>query len=118
MAAWQQDFRYMLKNLRNPSETASAMLSLLPTSGTMAGISIGLMGVLNLGKTPDASTIADDMLLLSALGFLLVCYLIFFELRRAHAGLGPRWTTGIDLVFLLSLTLMVFSGFVILYEFI
>ena len=57
------------------------------------------------------------MLLFSALGFLLVCYLIFFALRRVHLGLLPRWTTVIDLVFLASLTLMVFSGFVILYEF-
>lgn len=108
----------MLKNMRNPSESASALLSLLPTSGTMAGISIGLMSVVNLKTTPTDNTIADDILLFAALGFLVVCYLIFFELRRAHAGLGPRWTTGIDLVFLASLTLMVLSGFVILYEFI
>lgn len=94
------------------------MLSLLPTSGTMAGISIGLMGVVHLRQTPTISNIADDMLLFSALGFLLVCYLIFFALRRVHVGLLPRWTTLIDLVFLASLTLMVFSGFVILYEFI
>ena len=69
------------------------MLSLLPTSGTMAGISIGLMGVVNLRQTPTISSVADDMLLFSALGFLLVCYLIFFALRRVHVGLLPRWTT-------------------------
>ena len=108
----------MLKNLRNPTDTSSAMLSLLPTSGTMAGISIGLMGVVNLRQTPTISSVADDMLLFSALGFLLVCYLIFFALLRVHVGLLPMWTTIIDLAFLASLTLMVFSGFVILYEFI
>ncbi len=94
------------------------MQALLSAAGTMAGSSIGSMSVLNLEKTPIASTIADDMLPFAALGFLLVCYLIFFELRRVHAGPGPQWTTGIDRVFLLSLTLMVFSGFVNLYEFI
>ena len=84
----------MLKNLRNPTDTSSAMLSLLPTSGTMAGISIGLMGVVNLRQTPTISSVADDMLLFSALGFLLVCYLIFFALRRVHVGLSyevPSW---------------------------
>jgi hypothetical protein len=107
----------MLKNITSASETTNALLSLLPTSGTMAGISIGLVGVVHLKVQATITTVADDMLLFSALGFLLACYLIFFALRQVHAGSRPKWVAGIDLLFLASLSLMVFSGFVIVYEF-
>lgn len=108
----------MLKNLKNQKDTTDAMLSLLPTSGTLAGISIGLVGVVNLKQLGSVSTIADEMLLLSSIGFLSVCYLIFFALRSVNPVAKLRWAAIIDVVFLVSLTLVVFSGFVIVFEFI
>lgn len=108
----------MLKNLKDPREIRETMLSLLPTAGTLAGIGIGLAGMIHAKPGGGASTIADEILLLSALGFLLVCYLIFFALRAADSAFGSRISQLIDVLFLASLTLVVFSGFVVAYEFI
>ncbi len=109
--------RFVLKNLKDAKDARDAMLSLLPTSGTLAGIAVGLAGVLNAGGHNHAPTWADDFLLLSALGFLLVCYLIFFAIRDLHSESTSRLRSLIDIVFLGSMTLMVFAGFVVVYEF-
>lgn len=106
----------MLKNLRDPREAREAMLSLLPTSGTLAGIAVGLVGVMAAARGTTPSTIADDILLLSALGFLIVCYLIFFAIRTLGAAPARRMMAAIDVVFLGSMTAMVLAGFVVAYE--
>lgn len=106
----------MLKNLKEPREVRETMLSLLPTCGTLAGIAIGLVGVINLRPAGGAATLADEILLLSALGFLVACYLIFFAMRTACQQTLYRMMRAIDFVFLASLTLVVFSGFVVVYE--
>lgn len=105
----------MLKNLRDPKEARDAMLSLLSTAGTLAGIGIGLVGLLNADRSDAAATLADDILLLSALGFLGVCYLIFFAVRQVSAGTARRMLQAIDIVFLASMTLMVLAGFIVAY---
>jgi hypothetical protein len=105
----------MLKNLRDPKEAREAMLSLLSTAGTLAGIGIGLVGLLNADRADKTATLADDILLLSALGFLGVCYLIFFAVRQLNAGPARRMLLAIDVVFLASMTLMVLAGFIVAY---
>ena len=106
----------MLKNLRDPKEAREAMLSLLSTAGTLAGIGVGLVGILNTGRADATASIADDILLLSALGFLVVCYLIFFAVRQLSAGAAWRMLYAIDVVFLASMTLMVLAGFIVAYS--
>jgi len=106
----------MLKNLKEPSEVREVMLSLLPTCGTLAGIAIGLVGVINYRPQGGAATLADEILLLSALGFLVCCYLIFFAMRTELEASRTRMMRAIDFVFLASLTLVVSSGFVVVYE--
>jgi nitrate reductase gamma subunit len=59
---------------------------------------------------------ADEILLLAALGFLAVCYLIFFAIRRLGATPERRMMMAIDLIFLGSMTAMVLAGFVVVYE--
>ena len=108
----------MLKNIRETKEARDVMLSLLPTSGTLAGISIGLMSVANMKATGTFETIVDDLFLVSGIGFLAVCYLIFFAMRRSQSVRIESWATVIDVVFLFSLTLEVVSGFLLLYAFI
>ena len=108
----------MLKNLKDPREARDAMLSLLPTSGTLAGISIGLVGVINSGMKGSVSTIADDVLLVAALGFLFVCYMIFFAIRHVDTKIATGLMHLRDITFLFSMTLVVFSGFIVVYEFI
>lgn len=105
----------MLKNIRDPKEARDAMLSLLSTAGTLAGIGVGLVGFINVGRGGTTATIADDILLLSALGFLVVCYLIFFAVRDVSAARTWRMLEVIDIVFLGSMTLMVLAGFIVVY---
>jgi hypothetical protein len=105
----------MLKNLRDPKEAREAMLSLLSTAGTLAGIGIALIGIINTNGGGMTATIADDILLLAALGFLVVCYLIFFAVRNFSGAHAWRMLVIIDVVFLGSMTLMVLAGFIVVY---
>lgn len=109
----------MLKNVNDPHDLQQFLLSLLSTSGTQAGLSMALVGIVNL-KIVDTKveTIADDMFLFSSLGFLIVCYLVFFALRRIRSPKVQIWTTMIDVVFLFSITLLVMAGFVVVYAFV
>ena len=108
----------MLKNIKDPREIREILLSLLSTSGTLAGISLALVGIVNLKiSSTKAETLADDLFLFSSLGFVVVCYFIFFALRHVHSTRVHQWTNIIDVVFLFSLTLLVFAGFVTVYAF-
>lgn len=109
----------MLKNINDPKELRLTLLSLLSTSGTLAGISLALVGIVNLRITNSAvESFADDLFLFSALGFVAVCYCTFFALRHLHSGRkAQRWVTIIDVVFLSSLTLLLFAGFATVYAF-
>ena len=107
----------MLKNVKDPKDLQSLLLALLSTSGTLAGISLALVGIVNLKITSTkVETLADDMFLLSSLGFLSICYFTFFTLRRLNSRRVQYWTNVIDFVFLCSLTLLVISGFVVVYS--
>lgn len=108
----------MLKNIEDPKDARELLLSLLPTSGTLAGISLALVGIVNVkASSAKVETIADDLFLCSSLGFVVVCYLIFFALRRLHSGRLQHWTNIIDVLFLASLTLLLVSGFAVVYTF-
>jgi hypothetical protein len=105
----------MLKNLRDPKEARDAMLSLLSTAGTLAGIGVGLVGIINAGHRNTTASIVDDILLFSALGFLVVCYLIFFAVRNVDAAVTRKMLQVIDVLFLASMTFMVLAGFIVAY---
>lgn len=107
----------MLKNIKDRKETRDALLSLLPTCGTLSGIAVALVGVIKLSPTNgSAATIADDFLLFSAMGFLISCYLIFFALRIEKDRLREKLLQLIDIVFLGALTMIVLTGFIVVYE--
>jgi len=109
----------MLKNIKNHNDLPQLLVSLLSTSGTLSGISLALVGIVNLRIAhTKTETIADDMFLFSSLGFLIVCYLIFFTLRQTKSDRIKYWTKAIDIVFLLSMTFLVVAGFVVVYDFI
>ena len=61
------------------------------------------------------ASIVDDILLFSALGFLVVCYLIFFAVRNVDAAVTRKMLQVIDVLFLASMTLMVLAGFIVVY---
>ena len=106
----------MLKNTSNPKTLLQILLSLLSTSGTLAGISLALVGIVNLriASTKVAST-ADDIFLFASLGFVAVCYMTFFAIRHIESPHLHYWTTIIDFAFLASLTLLIIAGFVTVY---
>lgn len=69
----------MLKNANDPESLLQMLLSLLSTSGTMAGLSLALVGIVNLRITSTkVASIADDVFLFASLGFVVVCYMTFF----------------------------------------
>lgn len=105
----------MLRDLRDPKEARETMLSMLETAGTLAGIGIGLVGFIESNRAGATATIADDVLLLSALGFLVVCYLACFAMRGSSAVTAWKMVQAIDIIFLASMTFMVLAGFIVLY---
>lgn len=109
----------MLKSASDPNVLLQMLLSLLSTSGTMAGISLALVGIANFRIiSTQVASVADDIFLFASLGFVVVCYMTFFAIRHIHSPRLARWTDIIDLTFLASLTLLVIAGFVTVYAFI
>ena len=92
------------------------LLQLLSVAGTLAGLSITAVALLHTVGHADASpTIVDDMLVISALLFLLCTYAIFFALCTRRDTVARRLQRLADVLFLLPLTGMVSSGFVMVY---
>jgi hypothetical protein len=109
----------MLKNINDRNDTKEILLALLSNSGTLAGISIALVGIINLKPvTSRVNTFADDLFLFSALGFVLDCYLVFFAVRQINSARIFLWAKWVDVIFLSSLTLQVLAGFLTVYTFI
>jgi hypothetical protein len=108
----------MLKKVKDHKDLPHFLFSILSTSGTLAGLSLALVGIVNLKvANTKIETIADDMFLFSSVGFFAVCYIIFFTLRQHQAEKVLYWTKLIDVVFLSSITLLVVAGFVVVYTF-
>ena len=99
-----------------PTWLRDELLHLLSLSGTLAGLSItGVALFHTIGKASISSTIADDVLALTALLFLLCTYAIFFALRTKRQALAIRLEIFIDALFAIALTGMVVAGFIMVY---
>lgn len=109
----------MLQNTGNIQETREILLALLSNSGTLAGLSLALVGILNIKPiTTEMGIFADDLFLFSALGFVVVCYLVFFALKMLNSPRIGYWAKIIDVLFLGSLTMQVVAGFLTVYTFV
>jgi hypothetical protein len=110
-----------LKERRQPASRTTAwlreeLLQLLTLAGTLAGLCItGVALFHSIGRGTVPGTLADDMLAIAALLFLLSTYLIFFALRVASEALARHLELIVDALFLLGLTGMVGAGFVMVY---
>jgi hypothetical protein len=92
------------------------LLHLLSLAATLAGFCItGVTLFHTIGKPTVSSTVADDLLALSALVFLVCTYVIFFALRSRSDRLANVLEKLADALFLLALTGMVASGFIMVY---
>ena len=101
---------------RNSNWLREELLQLLTLCGTLAGICItGVTLFRTLGRASLPETVADDVLAVSALLFLLCTYLIFFALRTSHYRIARGMENVAEALFLAALTGMVGSGFVMVY---
>jgi hypothetical protein len=92
------------------------LLHLLSLSGTMAGLCItGVTLFYTAGRSAPTGTIADDMLAVCALLFLLCTYLIFFALRTRRPRVAAALEKAVDVLFSVALTGMVATGLVMAY---
>ena len=109
----------MLKDTNDISDTKEILLAILSNSGTLAGISLALVGIMNLKPiTTRIGTITDDLYIFSAFGFVVVCYLVCFAMRLLHSPRITYWAKIIDVLFLGSLTMLVLAGFLTVYTFV
>ena len=93
------------------------MLHLFSLSGTLSGLCItGVALFHTTGRASLQETWADDILAISALMFLLCTYMIFFTLRTKRESLALALEKVVDAIFLLALTGMVISGFMMVYK--
>jgi hypothetical protein len=106
----------MTSSTRNGTWLREELLHLLSLSGTLAGLCItGVTLFHALGNSSLPETVADDALAISALLFLVCTYTIFFALRTTRDALAFALESAADVLFLLALTGMVASGFIMVY---
>jgi hypothetical protein len=92
------------------------LIHLFSLSGTLAGFCItGVTLFHTISVSNLTATIADDMLAMSALIFLISTYTIFFALRTKRELIAQRLENVADILFLMALTGMVTSGFIMVY---
>ena len=92
------------------------LLSLLSTSGNLAGLCITVVALMNTFSRERARvTIVDDMLALCAAGFLLCIYVIFWALRTRAPDTFAVLVRIVDVVFFLTLAAMTIAAFIIVY---
>jgi hypothetical protein len=92
------------------------LIQLLSLSGTLAGLSITAVTLLHsVGNASVVATIADDILAVTSLMFLVCCYLIFFSLRTQSKTTAIRLEKITNALFLFGLSGMVSSAFIMVY---
>jgi len=92
------------------------LLHLLSVSGTLSGLCItGVTLFHTLGRATLPETFADDLLAISALLFLLCTYVIFIALRTRRESMAVWLEKVADTLFLMALSGMVGSGFIMVY---
>ncbi len=104
------------KALRDRVWLREELLHLLSLSGTLSGLCItGVTLLHTFGMSALTGTIADDILAISALLFLICTYSIFVALRSRENALAIVLEKIADTLFLLGLTGMTVSGFIMVY---
>lgn len=106
----------MIRSPRRAIWQREELLHLLSLSATLAGLCVtGVTLFHTFGKSLVTQTIADDVLAVSALMFLISAYSIFWALRSHSTRLKQLLEWVADAMFLLALTGMVTSGFIMVY---
>ena len=92
------------------------MLSLLSTSGSLAGLCITIVALMNtFNKARAAVSIVDDLLAVCAAAFLSCIYLILWTLRSRRTSLSVVLIRVVDGVFLSAMTTMTIAAFLMVH---
>lgn len=92
------------------------LLHLLSLAGNMAGLCItGVTLFFTVGHASRTATIADELLVVCALVFLLCAYVIFFALRMEETRLTIILEHIADIALAIGMSLMVATGVVMAY---
>ena len=100
-----------------PAWNRDQLSHLLSLSATLAGLSITGVTLSHTIRSASSATttIVDDILAMTSLMFLLCCYISFFALRATKDNVVQKLIKLADGLFLVALTSMVGSGFIMLY---
>ena len=86
-------------------------------SAGLVGVCLTVIGLFRVvSRLKDVDSLADNLLALDALGFLLSCTLAYLALRHQESPRRQRLELLADRVFLVSLGLMTLVGSMIAYE--
>ena len=92
------------------------MFHLLSVSGTLAGLCVTVVALMNtLGKSVRAVTVVDDLFAISALLYLICIYLIFAALRIRKPRITGKLVRLVDMVFIVAMSLMTSAAFIMVY---
>ena len=90
---------------------------MLSAATSMTGICVGLLGAVNaFSRSQKIETVADDVLALNALMFLICCYLIVWGLRTPSRRLTAQLLSAVEYLFLAAMTVLVATGFFVVYS--
>jgi hypothetical protein len=103
--------------MRKNSWLREELLHLRSLSGNLTGLCITGVTLLHsfAATVGPVNTITDDMLAVAALLFLICTYVIFIALRTQNRKLRQSLEWFIDPLFALALTIMVATGFIMVY---
>lgn len=106
----------MTQSTGSDTRIQNEMLHLLSVSGTLAGLCITVVALINtLGKSTRAATVVDDMFAICALLFLICIYLIFSALRVRRQRIAKMLVKSVDILFMVAMTLMTGAAFIMVY---
>jgi len=106
----------MYRRSPDDREIREELLHLLPLSGSLAGLCIGAITLFRLNSAAGRiASVADDLLAVCALLFLICTYLVFWALRSTGGRRGRVLLRIVDGSFLTALTLLVAVGFLLVY---
>ena len=92
------------------------LLTLFSLSATLTGLCItGVTLFGSLKKSALDRTVADELLAVAAMIFLLCTYIIFITLKSQHQKIAWWLQKLADLLFLVALTFMVTSGVIMIF---
>jgi uncharacterized YccA/Bax inhibitor family protein len=106
----------MTQSTGSDTRIQNEMLQLLSVSGTLAGLCVTVVALINtLGRNTRAATMVDDMFAVCALLFLICIYLIFSALRVRRQRIAKILVKSVDILFMVAMTLMTGAAFIMVY---